>query len=307
MSGGGDTVERAASPTPAEQLKHDLATLTVAELRERYPGERHSHARMLDAARHDPGRNTVHSEFRPFKSFLAHMGPKGDPLRTLDRTDWRDPEYGPGKCRWATKGEQANNRSNTLTLRHADGRVLPLTEWARITDQNPDTMRKRLQRGGWTEEEVIDGRSTAARPRPARNKARIENPWPDGLPEAVQAKLAPAYAIFVKSLPEAQRHHLSRALFVAWVLGAWVAARQQRVSAAFPDFREGDQDVPTGYTTHPDVRALMMMTACHAAAHSMMPPSRWREVEHWLTHSPALNATRRALRWKLVAEHNGNQ
>jgi hypothetical protein len=87
-----------------------------------------------------------------FKAFLADMGERSVGT-TLDRID-RARGYEPGNCRWATPTEQTLNRSMTRTLTHSDGRVMALTEWARVAGVKAGTLWKRLQ-SGWSLEEAV--------------------------------------------------------------------------------------------------------------------------------------------------------
>lgn len=94
--------------------------------------------------------------FEEFVDFLECMGPRPGKAFTVDRLDPTDPEYGPGKVRWADKKTQAVNKTNTIMLTDETGKELPLVEWAKLKGQKPNTMRKRLK-VGWTDTEVIAG------------------------------------------------------------------------------------------------------------------------------------------------------
>lgn len=87
-----------------------------------------------------------------FAAFLKDMGPRPTRLHTLDRKH-NDKNYCKSNCRWATRREQANNRSNNrfLTFR---GRKQSLAAWARETRINEDTLRHRLKYG-WTPEQTL--------------------------------------------------------------------------------------------------------------------------------------------------------
>lgn len=102
----------------------------------------------------------VHPDFETFHGFLCVLGPPPGPDYTLDRINNDDPEYAPGKVRWATKEKQANNRSTTIMLTY-NGEMRPLTEWAKSTDQNSNTLRRR-KREGWSDADVIFGKGSVA-------------------------------------------------------------------------------------------------------------------------------------------------
>jgi hypothetical protein len=136
------------------QFAHDLRHLRQKDLIERYPAEWNCFRGMKGRAR--TGTAVVDPRLAQFKSFLSSLGPCPVPGYTVDRLDPFDPEYAPDKVQWASKVAQANNRTNTVMLRGRDGRVKPIGEWARLTRQKADTLRKRYERG-WTDIEIIAG------------------------------------------------------------------------------------------------------------------------------------------------------
>jgi hypothetical protein len=153
-----------------EQHLSDIQNLTRTELGEKYKAEYSSWRNMKQRAKAEA---IIRPEFDDFCSFLRHVGPKPAPNYTLDRIDNENPSYGPGLVRWASKKTQNNNRSNTLFLVDADGTRKTLTEWAQTTGEKPDTLRRR-RRDGWSDPEVIHGRSLA------RDRVWNMTPWPVG-------------------------------------------------------------------------------------------------------------------------------
>jgi hypothetical protein len=58
--------------------------------------------------------------WKDYATFLRDMGRRPTDEHTLDRIN-NDGDYAPGNCRWATRAEQARNRSTTkLTLEDVD-------------------------------------------------------------------------------------------------------------------------------------------------------------------------------------------
>ena len=89
-----------------------IAKTPATKLRGQYKHEANCHKAMMRRAK--KGKLTIHPDLQKFSRFLIVMGKAPTPSATIDRIDPHDPEYAPGKVRWADKSTQANNKTNTL-------------------------------------------------------------------------------------------------------------------------------------------------------------------------------------------------
>ena len=272
---------------PPEEFAALVASLSVRKLRETFPHEHSCHTAML--ARAKAGRCIVHPSMRSFKSFLSEIGPAPTSEHTVDRIDTHDHEYASGKVRWATKREQANNRSTTITLPF-NGERVPLTVVAEMTGQKPDTMRKRLSRAGWRQEEVAAGqRASSAAPLTTEG-------WPAG---ATVSKWEGPYQGFQKTFGSKLPGRLSRAVFFTWIAGNMLASAERALEEEFPEHfsQEADPDydgpLPESVLQHPDYQASERLRPMIDEARTVITADpaqlslfRWMRREHRRIFNP---------------------
>ncbi|MEQ7156551.1 hypothetical protein [Brevundimonas aurifodinae] len=157
----------------------DLETMSAMDLRHTYPATAENHKAMM--RRRVTEGAIVAPEFRKFRDFLRHVGPRPRPDLSIDRLDWANPTYGPGLVKWQTKRGQANNRRTTVWLELYGDRQ-PITVWAERTRQKPDTMRKR-KRDGWSDREIIAGKQDTHDRTVFGIDPREFDPWPTLFPD----------------------------------------------------------------------------------------------------------------------------
>ncbi len=144
-----------ATATEAE-WKRDADTLGTNELKRKYPRSFSSFNNISGRAR--TGKATVDPEFRNFKSFFRHMGPRKHKNLTLDRIDNDNPRYGPGLCEWTGKKEQARNRRTTIfVIRPETSEKVPLVAVAEELGV-PASRLRRQRKDGWTDADIFAGR-----------------------------------------------------------------------------------------------------------------------------------------------------
>lgn len=138
-------------------LQHlvDCKNMTATMLRHTYKREANSH-RNMHSRKSTEGR-TVHPAFKAFRDFLLHVGPCPCARATLDRIDNNDPEYGPGKVRWADKRTQNSNKGDSLLFYYSrTGDTYTVSRLVKLQKVTPSAIRKRKERG-WNDDEIIEG------------------------------------------------------------------------------------------------------------------------------------------------------
>lgn len=94
---------------------------------------------------------SVCERWRDFERFLADMG-ECPPRHEIDRFPDIDGHYEPGNCRWATRSEQMQNRSNAHWITF-NGEKLSVTQWAARLGINKSSLYERLKR--WPVERAL--------------------------------------------------------------------------------------------------------------------------------------------------------
>jgi hypothetical protein len=100
----------------------------------------------------DRGITVCDSWRHSFEQFYKDMGARPSPEYSIDRIN-NDGNYEPSNCRWATRIEQCNNRSNSV-FAEINGERKTITEWARIKNIRASIIYRRINRG-WSPIEAI--------------------------------------------------------------------------------------------------------------------------------------------------------
>lgn len=104
--------------------------------------------------RHYQGKGIkVDPRWDSFETFYKDMGPKPSKFHSIDRKD-NDGDYTPENCRWATDVEQANNKSNTTSIKY-EGSLWTLTELSTYLKVSRIALRKHIEKGRSVEEALI--------------------------------------------------------------------------------------------------------------------------------------------------------
>lgn len=99
-----------------------------------------------------------------FEHFLADVG-RAPPGTSLDRIN-NDGDYEPSNVRWATRHEQAHNKSNNRLLSFK-GQTKILADWARDLGVTPGALIHRLDYKGWSIKKAL------TTPKPERPNAKL--------------------------------------------------------------------------------------------------------------------------------------
>lgn len=105
----------------------------------------------------------VCDKWKDVNQFILDMEPTYKPGLQIDRID-NNNGYFPENCRWATRTEQARNKSSNVKIYH-NGKNLCLAEWSEITGINNGTLRDRILTLKWSAEKALTTPALSAKER----------------------------------------------------------------------------------------------------------------------------------------------
>jgi hypothetical protein len=91
---------------------------------------------------------TVCQQWHDFPTWYAYMGEPPSKNHTIERID-NNGNYEPSNCRWATRKEQANNKSNNRIIEF-NGQTKTLKQWAEVIKMPYKTLHARLNQANWS-------------------------------------------------------------------------------------------------------------------------------------------------------------
>lgn len=141
--------------TRARSIRHGQSNKTPeyqawAQMRRRC----NSRARLHNSHRYSGRGIKVCDRWLEFESFFEDMGCRPSPRHSIERRD-NDGDYTPDNCYWATKAQQARNRSSNIKVNIGSG-TKTLTEACLELSLNYDTVRQRIVDYGFTHEEALE-------------------------------------------------------------------------------------------------------------------------------------------------------
>jgi hypothetical protein len=182
--------------SPDDAWKADCENLSAMDLRRRYSREANCHRNMLSRRKSQGA--VVSPLFEDFRCFLKAMGPMPVAGATVDRIDNADPEYAPGKVRWADKRTQNSNKGDSLLFHYSrTGDNYTTSRLAKLQKVPAGTIRQRFKRG-WSDDEIIEGKRsenviTPQRPRSSEHSPQDADKY-SSLPAAYRSGSAAAIA-----------------------------------------------------------------------------------------------------------------
>jgi hypothetical protein len=203
-----------------------IQRLTRMELRARYKSEATAHRNMKGRATSKGA--VIHPEFHKFEDFLRHLGPCPANRATVDRINNTDPEYAPGKVRWADKRTQNGNKGDTLLFQDArTGDSYTTSRLAKLQKVTASTIRSRHQRG-WSDDEIIEGRRlTSCAPRLTASQKLRRDAAPQ--PKPVQRTEDAGRILFLRDAEYCQDHRETMG-------EEYFLATPKEVAKLFPEF-----------------------------------------------------------------------